>query len=173
MHDSRCCKWLSSSPSERGSLTYFSSSALFQMLQTTFLLPIRKRKVLNTQTLVHDFKCYKHLYSGSLDREGSFPLKLRYMTPKLQTIFLLPISKGRILPTQTQVHDYRCCKRLFSGPFAHPISSAWLQMLLTIFLLTISKGGVLSTQTQEHDYRFCKRLYSGPLAIRKSSPPNL
>ena len=124
VHDSRCCKWLSSSPSERGSLTYFSSSALFQMWQTTFLLLISKRGVLNTQTLVHDFKCYKHLYSGSLDREGSFPLKLRYMTPKLQTIFLLPISKGRILPTQTQVHDYRCWKRLFSSPLVRVKSNS-------------------------------------------------
>ena len=36
----------------------------------------------------------------------------------MQTTFVTTIYKGGVLPTQAQVHKYRCCKRPFSCPLA-------------------------------------------------------
>ena len=113
VHDSRCCKWLFSSPLARGSLTYLNSSALLQKLQTTFFLPISKRRVLPTQTQVHDCRCCKWLFSSSLARVSPIYLNSSTLLQMLQTIFLLTISNRGVLPNQTQVHDYRWCKWLY------------------------------------------------------------
>ena len=67
--------------------------------------------------------------------------------------FLLPTSKGGVLPTQTQVHDCRCCKQLFS--------------------YSLARGGVLPTQTLVHHSRCCKQLLSYPLVRGDSNPPKL
>ena len=172
VHDSRCCKRLFSSPSARGSLTYLNSSALLQMLQTTFLLPVSKGGVLPTQILV--------------------------MTPNVSNDLSSAHQQEESLTTQSLEHDSKCCKLFFSSPSARGSvtylnSSALLQILQTTFLLPISKRRVkpiqilqstflrliskgkqvLPTQTLVHNSKCCKLFFSCPSARAESYPSNL
>ena len=119
------------------------------MLLTTILLPLTKGGVLTTQTLLHDSRCCKRLFSCPLVRRESHSSKLKCTTLDVANDFLLLIRKGGVLPTQTLVHDSRCCKRLFS--------------------CLLGRGSL--TQTQLHYYTCCKRLFTCPLSSGESYPP--
>ena len=152
------------------------------MLKTSFLIPISKGVSYPTK-----LQCMTpnvaNVFSHSHEQRGNFTQQNSSIwLQMLQTSFLIPISKGRLLPNQTPVHDCKCCKCLFSFPFARveayptklhcntvnvtndfphslkqvgtvtqPNFSAWLQMLQTSFLIPISKEGVLPNQTTVHN----------------------
>ena len=133
-------------------------------------------KVLPTQTLMHDSICCKRRYSYPLAMGNLNQHNLKCITPNvandftlanlqggslnnpnfyanlqiLQITFLLLINKGRVLPTQTQVHDSKCSKQCF--------------------LMPICKGGDLPTQTLMHDIICYKQLFSYPLACGECYP---
>ena len=127
-------------PISKGGLTHPNSSAWLQMLQMTFFTPIRKKKVLFTQTFMHDSickkwllsyssvressyptqskvhqsKCWRRLFSCSLARVESYTTKLKCMTPNVPNKFSLAHLQWDILPTP--IHDSKCCKWFFSCP---------------------------------------------------------
>ena len=168
------------------------------MLQTIFHLLISKGGVIPTQTQVHDWRSYKRLFFGPLAKVSLTYLNSSALFQKLKKTFLLLISKVGVIPSQTIVHDSRCCKSLFACPLqgevfptqrqvhdsrsckslspAHHqmvvLPSGWLQMSQTTFLLSISKGKVLPTKTQVHNYRCCKWLYFWSSARGSLTNPN-
>ena len=93
VHDSRCCKPLLSCPLARGG-------------------------VLHTQTPVHDYRCCKPLVPCLFERGESDAPKLKCMTPDVANHFSRDHSKVGVLPTQTPVHDSRCCKQHLSYKLA-------------------------------------------------------
>ena len=127
---------------QEGSVTHLNSSAWLKILQTTFLLLIRKREVLPTQTQVHYFRCCKKLFSFPLLKGKLYPPKLFCMTsditndffsclfswgksyipklniclPMLQRTFLVHISKVVLLPIRREAHEMTCCKKTFLMP---------------------------------------------------------
>ena len=90
----------------------------------------------------------------------------------LQTTFLLPICKMGVFPTQTQEHDFRCWKSLFSCWLASAESYQTKLMYITLdyanyfCILSISKGGELLINIVVCDTKCCKRLFSFSLARR-------
>ena len=122
-----------------GSLTQPKSSAWLQMLQRSFLIPIRKVGILPNQTPVYDYKCCKCPFSFPLARGESYPNKLQCITPNVTNVFS---------------HS-----RLQGWSLTQPNSSAWLQMFQTSFLIPISKDGVLPNQTPVHDSKCCKHCF--------------
>ena len=63
-----------------GSLTHPNSSALLQMLQTTFLLPTSKRGLLLNQIQVHYPRCCKRVYFCPLEKGEFYPPKIQFTT---------------------------------------------------------------------------------------------
>ena len=131
------------------------------MLQRGFLLAISKGEVLPTLTLVHDSRCCKQLFFCPLARGESYPPKLYCMTPDVANDFPLPISKGGDLPTQTLVHDSRCCNQLFSCNDTRFLSKTQLIMI------NQSNAGRFDPKV------FVNCVFSCPLARGASYPPKI
>ena len=168
----------------------------------TFLLPITKRRVLPTQTPVHDSRCCKWCFSSPVVSGDSYPPKtLVYDSRCCKRLFFCPLSRGEAYPLKLQcmTRDVRNDISPFhyiGASLTHPItgaslqmlqrfscslarvsltqptSTAWLQMLQTTFFLPISQRGILPTQTPVHDSRCCKRLFACPLAKGGLTHPN-
>ena len=166
MHDSRCCKLFLSYSLAKGvsyspklqsmilevanhfftalSFTYKNSSASFQIVQTTSHLPSSKGESYPTRLHCMTSDVANH-FTPPIRKREFYPPKHLCMTIDVANHFPPPIRKGDVLPTQTPLHDSRCCKPLLYCPLAreesYPYnSSAWFQMLQTTSLLTISKG---------------------------------
>ena len=80
VHNSKCCKPFFSYPLSKGSLTHSNSSVLLKFLQMTLRIPISKEIVLPTQSLVHNSKCYKLLFSYPLSMRESYASELQCIT---------------------------------------------------------------------------------------------
>ena len=86
------------------------------MLQTTFILPIRQAGVLPTVNQVYNPICCTLLFPCPLARGESYPPKLHCMIVDVNNDFSPDHWQWKVVPTQTKVHDSRCCKRPFSSP---------------------------------------------------------
>lgn len=96
-----------------------------------FLMSICKWVVLLHQTQIYCFKSFKRPFSCSyyskeivlltqtqvflmaVRRESYLP-KLQYLTSNATHDFSHAHKQGRVLPSQTEVHDFKYCKRHFS-----------------------------------------------------------
>ena len=117
--DSKCCKQLFTCPLAMGSRTHLNSSALLQILQTTFHLPFSKGGVLPTQTPVHDSRCFQTTFLLLLSKRGVLATQTPvYYSRCCKRLFSYPLARGESYPTQTLVHDCRFYKRLFTCPLA-------------------------------------------------------
>ena len=117
VHDSRCYKRGFLPPTNKGGVLQMQTQVHdSRFSKRLFSCPIAKGESYSPklQCMTKDF-C-KQLNSFTLESGESYPLKLKCMTPDVATTFLLPIRHGGVLPTQSQVHDSRCCKRHFSYP---------------------------------------------------------
>ena len=118
----------------------------------SFLIRIDNGRVSLNQTLVHVSKSCKRLFSFPLERVESYPTKFKCMTVNLANIFSYFHMQEGDLPSQTPVHDSKCCKRLFSFPLARRESYPTKLQCIT---------------------KCCKRLFSFSLAMGESYPTKL
>ena len=95
-----------------------NSSELLQILQTIFSCPSTRVESYPPKCQVHDSRCCKRLFSRSLVRGESNPLKLKCMTPDVSNNLSPTHHKVTILPTSTQVHYSKCFNLLFTFPSA-------------------------------------------------------
>ena len=181
VHDSRCCKLLLYWPLERGKSYQHRLMLMTPDVANDFYSDHQNGKSYQTQTQLRDSRCYKrpffefsHPHMKSLFTQtlifDSWCCKQLFSCPLeslthpnsstllqvLQATYLLPICKGRVLLTQTLLHNSTSC---------NDISAT--------FLVPISKGGVLFTKTLVHDSTYCKRHFSCALARVESYPPKL
>ena len=104
----------------------------------------------------------------------SYQHNLKWMTPKAANYFLLSISKEKVLPTKTQVHHSRCCKRLFSSPSARG-SLTYLNIKcntpnLAYYLSSAyEQERSLTHPNSSDDSKCCKLLFSYPSARGESN----
>ena len=118
VQDSRCFKSFISCPLARGESSHSKLQCISTDVANHFSPTINKRGVLPTQTPVHNSRCCKLLLSSPLIRGGRTHLNSSAWLQMFQTTSHLTISKGGVLLTQTPVHDFICCKPLFSSPLA-------------------------------------------------------
>ena len=152
------------------------------MLQASFLLPIRKVRILPyqpqcmTQNVANSFS-HSHFQGGSHTQPNS-----RAWFKMLQSNFSFPLARGESYPTNFQcitpnnveeeAHCYVVqCRRIHSlWEICSRSFNNWMQ---DVSARRPSSVGVLPNQSPVHDSKCCKRLLSFPLARVKSYPTKL
>ena len=103
VHDSKCCNYFLLPISKGGVKLKCMTPDVSNELSPTYLL---KHKCITPN--VANYFSPTHQQGGSLMNSNSSAL-----LQMLETTFLLLISKVGVIPSQTIVHDSRCCKSLF------------------------------------------------------------
>ena len=146
-------------------ITLPNFSAWLHLLQTSFLVPNILGKLKAKQSPEHYSKFFKQLSAIRRGESITQPSSSVWLKVQ-QAYYLVNIRKGGVLPNQTTVQNYKCCKspsHYQVRSLTEPNFSACLQVLQTSFLVFISQGKELLNQTQVHCSTFLKPLFSLPL----------